>query len=329
MTSFKAILVSKDDERYQARMTSLSPEQLPKEPIEVAVEYSTLNYKDALAITGESPIIRHFPLVPGIDLAGLVTKSEDPKFKVGDAVMLNGWGVGESKWGGMSQRAAVRGEWLLPLPESFSTKEAMAIGTAGYTAALCVLALKQHNIMPADGDVLVTGASGGVGSIAVNLLSNLGYRVVASTGKSSEVDWLKRQGAADVIDRTELSSSNRPLAAERWSGVVDTVGSHTLASACASTQYGGVVMACGLAQGMDFPATVAPFILRGITLVGIDSVYCSKERRFQAWDLLAKYLERAALQGLITIIGLDEVSERAPDMLAGRLKGRVVVDVNV
>ncbi|KAA0020286.1 oxidoreductase [Salinicola corii] len=329
MTSFKAILVSKDDEGYQARITSLSTEQLPEEPIEVAVEYSTLNYKDALAITGESPIVRHFPLVPGIDLAGFVTKSEDPKFKVGDAVLLNGWGVGESWWGGMSQRAAVRGEWLLPLPELFSTKEAMAIGTAGYTAALCVLALQQHNIMPTDGEILVTGASGGVGGIAVNLLSNLGYRVVASTGKSSETGWLKRQGASDVIDRTELSSSSKPLVRERWCGVVDTVGSRTLASACASTQYGGVVTACGLAQGMEFPATVAPFILRGITLVGIDSVYCSKTRRLQAWDLLAKYLERAALQGLITTIGLDEVSERAPDMLAGRLKGRVVVDVNV
>jgi acrylyl-CoA reductase (NADPH) len=328
MTTFKAILISKDDAGYRAELTQLPTDSLPEGNVEVAVAYSTLNYKDALAMTGKSPVVRKFPMVPGIDLAGQVTQSSDSAFQIGDMVLLNGWGVGESHWGGLAQRARVKGDWLLPMPSSFQAQETMAIGTAGYTAALSVLALQRHGVAPGDGEILVTGASGGVGSVAILLLTNLGYRVVASTGKLDEATWLKGLGAADVIDRAELSAPGKPLAKERWAGVIDTVGSHTLANACASTRYGGTVTACGLAQGMDLPASVAPFILRGVTLAGIDSVYCPKPLRSQAWDLLAQHLDKNALQALTTKVDLASVIDLAPQMLAGKLKGRVVVDVN-
>jgi acrylyl-CoA reductase (NADPH) len=328
MTTFNAILVSKGDAGYHAERTQLSADRLPGEAVEVEVAYSTLNYKDALAITGKSPVVRTFPMVPGVDLAGRVTQSADPAFQVGTNVVLNGWGVGELYWGGFAQRARVKGDWLLPLPSAFTPREAMAIGTAGYTAALCVLALQRQGVAPDHGEILVTGASGGVGSIAVLLLASLGYRVVASTGKLDEAVWLTKLGAAEVIDRATLSAPGKPLAKERWAGVVDTVGSHTLANACASTRYGGTVTACGLAQGMDLPATVAPFILRGVTLVGIDSVHCPKPQRMQAWELLARQLDKNTLQALTTEIGLGEVIDLAPQMLAGKLKGRIVIDVN-
>ncbi|GLQ52111.1 MDR family oxidoreductase [Dyella flava] len=328
MSTFKAILISKDDAGYRAASTELAEDRLPDEAVAVEVAYSTLNYKDALAITGKSPVVRTFPLVPGIDFAGRVTQSKDPAFRVGDSVLLNGWGVGESHWGGLAQRARVKGDWLLPVPASFTPRDVMAIGTAGYTAALCVLGLQRHGVAPGDGEILVTGASGGVGSIAVLLLANLGYRVVASTGKQDEAAWLTKLGASEVIDRATLSAPGKPLAKERWAGVVDTVGSHTLANACASTRYGGTVTACGLAQGMDLPATVAPFILRGVTLAGIDSVYCPKPRRVQAWELLAQHLDKNSLHALTTEIRLGEVIDLAPQMLAGKLKGRIVIDVN-
>ena len=328
MSTFKAILISRDDAGYRAAPTELAEERLPDEAVAVEVAYSTLNYKDALAITGKSPVVRTFPMVPGIDFAGRVTQSRDPAFSVGDNVLLNGWGVGESHWGGFAQRARVKGDWLLPLPAAFTPRDVMAIGTAGYTAALCVLGLRRHGVAPGDGEILVTGASGGVGSIAVLLLANLGYRVVASTGKQDEAAWLTKLGAAEVIDRASLSAPGKPLAKERWAGVVDTVGSHTLANACASTRYGGTVTACGLAQGMDLPATVAPFILRGVTLAGIDSVYCPKPRRMQAWELLAQHLDKNSLHALTAEIRLDEVIDLAPQMLAGKLKGRIVIDVN-
>jgi acrylyl-CoA reductase (NADPH) len=328
MSTFKAILISKDDAGYRAAWTELSEDRLPDEAVEVEVAYSTLNYKDALAITGKSPVVRAFPMVPGVDLAGRVTQSADPAFQVGDQVVLNGWGVGEVHWGGFAQRARVKGDWLLPMPASFTPHDAMAIGTAGYTAALCVLALQRHGVAPDNGEVLVTGASGGVGSIAVPLLASLGYRVVASTGKLSETAWLTKLGAAEVIDRASLSAPGKPLAKERWAGVVDTVGSHTLANACASTRYGGTVAACGLAQGMDLPASVAPFILRGVTLAGVDSVYCPKPQRMKAWELLAQHLNKQSLLALTTEIGLSKVIDLAPQMLEGKLKGRVVIDVN-
>jgi acrylyl-CoA reductase (NADPH) len=328
MTTFKAILISKDDAGYHAEPADLYSDNLPQEAVEVEIAYSTLNYKDALAITGKSPVVRKFPMVPGIDFAGRVSQSSDPAFKTGDAVLLNGWGVGEVHWGGLAQRARVKGDWLLPMPASFNAREAMAVGTAGYTAALSVLALQRHGVEAGDGEILVTGASGGVGSVAILLLTDLGFRVVASTGKLDEAAYLKQLGAAEVIDRNELSAPGKALAKERWAGVIDTVGSHTLANACASTRYGGTVTACGLAQGMDLPATVAPFILRGVTLAGIDSVYCPKPLRMQAWELLAQHLDKSALKAVTTETGLSQVIALAPQMLAGKLKGRIVVDVN-
>ena len=294
----------------------------------VDVEYSTLNYKDGLAITGSSPVVRTFPMVPGIDLAGVVTSSSHSDWKAGDKVVLNGWGVGEVHWGGLAQKARLQGDWLVPLPGAFTSRQAMAIGTAGYTASLCVEALLAQGVTPQQGEVLVTGATGGVGSIAVALLARAGFTVIAATGKAAEADYLKQLGATDVIDRAALSAAGKPMQKERWAGVVDSVGSHTLANACAQTRYGGVIAACGLAQGMDFPASVAPFILRGVSLLGIDSVMAPRPPRLAAWNRLAKELDPALLDVIATDIGLVDAIGVAADLLAGKVRGRVVVDVN-
>lgn len=325
---FKAILIEKDETGYRARSTTLDEVQLPEGDVTVRVDYSTLNYKDALAITGKGPVVRTFPMVPGIDLAGTVESSASPDFKPGDAVLLNGWGVGEQHWGGLAQKARLDGRWLIPLPRGFSARQAMAVGTAGYTAMLSVLALERHDVTPEQGEVLVTGANGGVGSVAIALLARLGYRVVASTGRPEQADYLKRLGAGEIIDRATLSEPGRPLARERWAGVIDSVGSHTLANACAATRYGGTVATCGLAQGMDFPATVAPFILRGVTLAGIDSVMRPRAERIAAWERLARDLDLALLDEITREIGLDEAIPMAGELLAGKVRGRVVVDVN-
>ena len=325
---FNAILIDKDDSGYRANLQQIDEQQLPEGNVSVNVAYSTLNFKDGLAITGNSPVVRKFPMVPGIDLAGTVESSSHADFKAGDRVLLNGWGVGESHWGGLAQKARLNGDWLIPLPEAFTPAQAMAIGTAGYTAMLCILALERHGVTPDHGEVLVTGANGGVGSFAIALLSKLGYRVVASTGRVSEHEYLEQLGAAEIIDRATLSEPGKPLAKERWAAVVDSVGSHTLANACASTRSEGVVAACGLAQGMDFPASVAPFILRGVTLAGINSLTQPKARRIEAWNRLAKDLDFSLLQLISQEISLSEALEAAPKLLAGKLRGRVVVDVN-
>jgi len=301
---------------------------LPAGDVTVRVEYSTLNYKDALAITGKGPVVRQFPLVPGIDFAGTVEESSNPGFKRGDKVLLNGWGVGESHWGGLSQIARVKGEWLIPLPGALTARQAMAVGTAGYTAMLCVMALERHGLAPGDGEILVTGAAGGVGSVAVALLSKLGFRVAAMTGRPAESDFLRDLGAAEIVDRAAYAAAGKPLTKERWAGAIDVVGSHTLANVCASVRYGGVVAACGLAGGMDFVGTVAPFILRGITLAGIDSVMRPRPDRVEAWRRLSRDLEINKLELLTVEISLAEALERAALFLAGQIRGRLVVDVN-
>ncbi|MAX32180.1 MAG: alcohol dehydrogenase [Halomonadaceae bacterium] len=325
---FKAILIEKDDAGYRAALTELDDAQLPEGEVTVRVEYSTLNYKDALAITGKGPVVRRFPMVPGIDLAGTVEASDSANFAPGDRVLLNGWGVGEGHWGGLAQKARLKADWLIPLPEAFSTKQAMAIGTAGYTAMLSVLALERNGLTPASGPVLVTGANGGVGSFSIALLAALGYEVMASTGRPEESDYLKRLGASEIIDRVELTEKGKPLAKERWAGAIDSAGSHTLANVCAGTRYGGVVAACGLAQGMDFPATVAPFILRGVTLAGIDSVMRPREDRLAAWSRLAETLDTAILDEIAHEIGLGEAIETAGQLIEGKVRGRMVVDVS-
>lgn len=328
----KAILLTKSDEKFAAQVRDLTDEELrantPEADVTITVDYSTVNYKDALALANKAPVVRKWPLVAGIDAAGSVLQSADPRFAPGDRVVLNGWGVGEQHWGGLAQRARFKGDWLVKLPDGLSTRQAMAIGTAGYTAMLCCLALREQGVEPSSGEILVTGASGGVGSIAVSILAGWGYRVVASTGKSAETPYLTALGASSVVDRAELSSPGKPLQKERWAGVVDAVGSHTLANACAQTRYGGTVTACGLAQGMDFPATVAPFILRGVRLIGIDSVMCPQPRRQQAWQRLASDLDRGKLDAATTVVGLAQAIELAPVLLAGKVRGRVVVDVS-
>lgn len=321
----KAILIDKTDDNYSASLEEVDEARLPEGDVTIRVDYSTLNYKDSLAITGSSPVVRSFPMVPGIDLAGTVEDSSHAEFKAGDSVILNGWGVGEMHWGGFAQKARLKGDWLVPLPSAFSTRQAMAIGTAGYTAMLCVLALEDHGVTPDKGEVLVTGASGGVGSVAIALLAKLGYTVVASTGRTEEIDYLKGLGASEIMDRQELSEKGRPLGRERWAGAIDAVGSHTLANICATTRYGGTVAACGLAQGFDFPATVMPFILRGVTLAGVDSVNCPKPRRLTAWNRLAKDLDPVLLESMTSEIGLDKVIATASLQLAGKTRGRVVV----
>ncbi|MEF8755102.1 MAG: MDR family oxidoreductase [Accumulibacter sp.] len=325
---FRGILINKDEAGYQARLQEIDEAVLPAGDVSVRVAWSTLNYKDGLAITGKAPVVRRFPMVPGIDLAGSVSESSHPRWRVGDLVLLNGWGVGETHCGGLAEQARLRGEWLLPLPVAFTPRQAMAIGTAGYTAMLCVLALEKHGLQPGDGEILVTGANGGVGSVAIALLAGLGYQVVASTGRLGDADHLRALGATAVIDRGELSAPGKPIGKERWAGVVDTVGSHTLANACATTRYRGAVAACGLAGGMDFPATVAPFILRGVTLYGIDSVMAPLPVREEAWQRLARDLDPGRLEAMTTEIGLGEAVAVAGELLAGRVRGRVVVDVN-
>ena len=326
--TYQALQIHKDDAGYRCTLQTLDDNALPEGDVTVQVDYSTLNYKDGLAITGKSPVVRKFPLTPGIDLSGTVTESQHPLFKAGDKVVLNGWGVGESHSGGLAQKARLKGDWLVKLPAAFTPRQAMAIGTAGYTAMLCVMALEKHGVTPDKGDILVTGAGGGVGSVAIALLAKLGYRVVASTGRLQEADYLRQLGAADVMDRAELSAPGKPLAKERWAGVVDTVGSHTLANACASTKYGGVVTACGLAQGMDFPSSVAPFILRGVTLAGIDSVMAPRAVRETAWARLAQDLDAAQLEHITREVGLADAIGLGAEILAGKVRGRVVVNVN-
>ncbi len=325
----KAILINKDDDTYAAKLSDVDESGLPDGNVTVQVDYSTLNYKDSLAITGSSPVVRNFPMVPGIDLAGTVEESSHPEYKAGDKVVLNGWGVGEVHWGGLAQKARLNGDWLVGLPEAFTPKQAMAMGTAGYTAMLCVLRLEKNGVTPELGEILVTGAAGGVGSVAISILAKLGYTVTASTGRPGEqADYLKALGAAEIIDRKELSEKGRPLAKERWAGAVDAVGSQTLANICAAAKYGGTVAACGLAQGFDLPATVMPFILRGITLAGIDSVYCPKHRRMEAWSRLAADLDVKHIERMINEIPLSGVIDAASDQLAGKIRGRLVVDVN-
>lgn len=325
---FNAILIDKNDDGQTVTLSQVDESSLPEGDVTIDVAYSTLNYKDGLAITGKSPVVRNFPMVPGIDLAGAVRESSSDEWKAGDKVVLNGWGVGEGHWGGLSQVAKLKGEWLVPLPESFSEKQAMAIGTAGYTAALCVDALIDAGVTPDQGEILVTGATGGVGSVAVALLKKAGFRVAGSTGKASESDYLKQLGAETVIDRAELSERGKPLQRERWAGVIDTVGSHTLANACAATRYGGAVAACGLAQGADFPATVMPFILRGVRLLGVDSVMAPRPLRLAAWERLAKDLDPALLDVIAEEIALGDAVAMASDLIDGKVRGRVLVDVN-
>jgi acrylyl-CoA reductase (NADPH) len=324
---FRALVVDKVDDGVVADLRDVDERELPDGDVTVEVAYSTVNYKDGLAVTGRGPVVRRYPMVPGIDFAGTVAESRHPDFSPGDAVVLNGWGVGESHWGGYAAKARLPGDWLVPLPPAFTPAQAMAIGTAGYTAMLAILALEHHGIAPDRGEVVVTGSNGGVGSIAVAVLGKLGYRVLASTGRPEEADYLRRLGAAEIIDRKELSSPGKPLGRERWAGAVDCVGSHTLANVLASTRYGGVVTACGLAQGMDLPASVAPFILRAVTLVGIDSVMAPKELRLKAWSRLAADLPVDKLETMTTEVGLGGVPQVAQDILAGRIRGRVVVDV--
>jgi|TARA_B110000116_G_scaffold3968_1_gene3481 acrylyl-CoA reductase (NADPH) len=324
----QAILINKDDSGYSAQMSQIEEQQLPEGDVLIKVDYSTLNYKDSLAITGASPVVRNFPMVPGIDFAGTVEHSDHADFKAGDQVLLNGFGVGEGHWGGLAQKARVKGDWLVPLPTAFTPKQAMTIGTAGYTAMLCVMALEQQGVNPDQGEILVTGAAGGVGSVAISLLAKLGYHVVASSGRPEEKDYLLSLGATQVMDRNELSEKGRPLAKERWAGAIDVAGSHTLANICASMKYGGTVAACGLAQGYDLPATVMPFILRGVTLAGIDSVYRPKADRIAAWDRLAEDLDLTHLDAIMTEITLGQALETAQEQMQGLTRGRFVVNVN-
>ena len=325
---FRALRVSKTDQGPKSEFVTLTEADLMDGDVTVAVEYSTVNYKDGLALTGKAPIIRSWPLIPGIDFSGKVEKSDHKEFKPGDRVVLNGFGVGEGHNGGYAQKARVKGDWLVKLPDAISNEQAMAIGTAGYTAMLCVLALEKNGVTPEKGDVLVTGAAGGVGSVAIALLSKLGHRVIASTGRAAEADYLKGLGAAEIIDRNELSAPGKPLGKERWAGAVDAVGSHTLANVLAMTKYGGTVAACGLAQGLDLPASVAPFILRGITLCGIDSVMAPKSVRVEAYKRLAADLDMKKLAAMSVRAKLDDVPHLANDIVAGKVRGRVIVDVN-
>ena len=322
---FKGVLIEKDDQGYRTNVKDLDDSALMEGDTVVKVSHSTLNYKDALAITGKSPIVRSFPMIPGIDLVGTVENCSTGRFKEGDEVLLNGFGVGETHCGGLAQKARLKSDWLISLPSALSARQAMAIGTAGYTAMLCVMALEKHGVTPDSGEVLVTGANGGVGSYAVAILSKLGYTVVASTGRVDEADYLEQLGAKEVIDRSTLSEPGRPLAKERWAAVVDSVGSHTLVNACAATQSEGIVAACGLAQGMDLPGTVAPFILRGVTLAGINSVYRSLDDRNEAWKRLGDLLDAKAIEDISHDITLDQVVDTANDLIEGKVRGRVVV----
>lgn len=326
--TFRAILVTKEDKGQKVELASLSEADLMPGEVTVAVRHSTVNYKDGLALTGRAPILRRSPMIPGIDFAGEVIRSDSPEFAAGDQVVLNGWGVGETHFGGFAERARVKADWLIRLPAPLTAAQAMAIGTAGYTAALSVRALERAGLTKERGDVLVTGAAGGVGSVAIALLHRLGYRVIASSRRAEqEGDYLRGLGADEIIDAKELGAPGRPLGKERWAGAVDAVGSHTLANVLASTRYYGVVTACGLAQGSDLPATVMPFILRGVTLVGIDSVMAPRPKREDAWALLASKLDPATLERLTTHINLDDVQLAGQDIVDGKVRGRVVVDL--
>jgi len=324
---FRAILLEKNENGTQARVAELDESQLPEGDVTVRVAYSTLNYKDALAITGKGPVVRSWPMVPGIDFAGVVEASAHPDYKPGDRVVLNGWGVGEGHWGGLAEKARVKGDWLVPLQAPFTARDAMAIGTAGYTAMLCVMALERYGITPDQGDILVTGAAGGVGSVAVALLAKLGYRVVAMTGRPEEAGYLQDLGAAEVIPRGDYSEPGRPLARERWAGAVDVAGGQVLANVCAALKYRGAVAACGLAGGMSLPATVAPFILRGVALLGVDSVMCPRAERLEAWRRLARDLDPGKLAGLTEEIAFGDVIPTAGKLIAGSQRGRVVVPI--
>ena len=326
---FNALVLNKEeDQKATGNVQTINLSDLPEGDVLVQVKYSTLNYKDSLALTSSSQIIKNFPMVPGIDFSGEIEESLNEKFKVGDKVVLNGYGVGEKYWGGMSQKAKVKGDWLVKLPEKLSLKQAMAIGTAGYTAMLCVIALEKNGVTPEDGEILVTGATGGVGSIAITLLTKLGYHVVASSGRPEHSNYLKLLGAKRIIDREELSQKGRPLAKENWAGAIDSVGSYTLANVCAATKYKGTVVACGLAQGFDLPATVMPFILRGVSLVGVDSVYCPLKERVQAWGRLATDLNLDHLEKMTSVIPIQDVMIASKNMIEGKSYGRIVIDVN-
>ena len=325
---FKGVLIEKDEQGYRAALRDLDDAVLTDGDTLISVAYSTLNYKDALAITGKGPVVRKFPLIPGIDLAGRVISCSSGKFKAGDQVLLNGFGVGEAHCGGLAQKAQLNSDWLIALPEALSARQAMAIGTAGYTAMLCVIALEKHGVKPDSGEILVTGANGGVGSYAIAILAKLGYNVVAATGRVAEAEYLTALGASEIIDRKTLSEPGRALAKERWAGAIDSVGSHTLVNACASTKYGGIVAACGLAQGMDLPGTVAPFILRGVTLAGIDSVMRPLADRIEAWNRLANIVDSKTLDAVASEIGLAQVCDTAQQLIEGKVRGRVVVNVN-
>jgi acrylyl-CoA reductase (NADPH) len=327
--SFKAILISRDEEKRQSvAVVDMSEADLMEGDVTVAVEATTVNYKDGLAITGKAPVVRRWPMIPGIDFAGTVLSSTHGDWKKGDKVILNGWGVGETHYGAYAGRARVNGDWLVPLPSGMSAKNAMAIGTAGYTAMLCVMALERHGITPDRGPVVVTGAAGGVGSVATSLLARLGYHVVASTGRAEEADYLKSLGAAEIIARDELSGPARPLGKERWAGGVDAVGSATLANVLSMTSYGGAIAACGMAQGMDLPSSVAPFILRGVSLLGVDSVMAPKELRLEAWRRLATDLDHDKLASIAREVGFDGLIDAARDIVEGKIRGRVVATLS-
>jgi len=327
VATFKAIVIEKADKGTTAALSDFDEANLMDGDVTVRVEYSTLNYKDGLALTGKAPVVRRFPMIAGIDFAGTVESSSNPAWKAGDKVILNGWGCGETHLGAYAEKARVKGEWLVPLPDGMSAHDAMAIGTAGYTAMLCVMALERHGLTPESGPVAVTGAAGGVGSVAVAILAKRGFTVHAVTGRAQEADYLKGLGAAEIVDRQELAASPKPLAKERWAGAVDVVGSATLANLLSMTRYGGAVAACGLAGGMDLPASVAPFILRGVCLYGIDSVMCPIERRREAWKRLESDLDRQKLAAMTREVGLSEVIAEAPAILAGQVRGRIVVKI--
>jgi len=326
---FNALMVNKVDEEFTAEIKQIEESELPDGDVLIDVEYSTINYKDGLAVTNSSPIVRSWPMIPGIDLAGTVTESSNPDVSVGDKVLVNGWGIGEETFGGFSQRARIQGEWTVPVPENFTTAQTMAIGTAGYTSMLSVLALEDHGVTPDSGPILVTGASGGVGSIAIALLSAQGYEVHASTGRTEETEYLTSLGASTIIDRQELSEeSKRPLTSTRWAGAIDAVGSHTLANVLAAIKPFGCVAACGLAQGMDLSTSVAPFILRGVALKGIFSVMVPRPQRLKAWNRLASDLDPKLLEQMTTTFGLTDIFALSPEILAGKVRGRIVIDVN-
>jgi acrylyl-CoA reductase (NADPH) len=327
MSGFQGFVITRTDAGQQVGWTTLGDDDLMAGDVTVRVSHSTINYKDGLALTGKAPVVRRWPMIPGIDFAGTVTASQSPDFKPGDAVILNGWGCGETHLGGYAQRARVSAGWLVTKPAGLSAGQAMAIGTAGYTAMLAVMALEAQGVNPTKGPVLVTGAAGGVGSVAIALLSSLGYTVAASTGRRSEEGYLKGLGASEIIDRQELSEKPRPLAKERWAAAIDSVGSTTLANVLSQIRYGGAVAACGLAQGMDLPGSVAPFILRGVTLAGIDSVMAPKSRRIEAWRRLERDLDRAKLEAMSIKRPLGDVVALAPEILAGKVRGRVVLEV--